>query len=111
MRPGNRLGRMSERSAAIGLASTSSLFPPPNNSAACLEMNDQVTASTIPRAARPRLARRGAGWGAELDRRQHRLARCVAPLERRLGHIVDADNAHDLLHDVGLAVHVAAPGG
>ncbi len=70
-RPGSRLGRMSERSAAIGLASASSALPPPNNSACGLEMNDQVTASTMPRAASARLALAG----AQLDRRQHRLAR------------------------------------
>ena len=36
---------MSERSAAIGLASASSVLPPPNSSAAGFAMNDQVTAS------------------------------------------------------------------
>ena len=49
--------------------------------------------------------------GAELDRGQHRLAGVVAALERRHRHLVDADDAHDLLDDVGLAVHVGAPGG
>ena len=53
-----RLGRMSDSSAAIGLASASSAPPPPNNSACGLEMNDQVTASTRPRAASARLALR-----------------------------------------------------
>ena len=53
---------MSERSDAIGLASASSLFPPPNSSAAALEMNDQVTASIMPRAASARLARRVRSW-------------------------------------------------
>ena len=33
IKPGNRLGRMSERSAAMGLASASSAVPPPNSSA------------------------------------------------------------------------------
>ena len=49
---------MSERSAAIGLASASAGFPPPNSSAAVREMNDQVTASRRPSEASVRLARR-----------------------------------------------------
>ena len=35
----------------------------------------------------------------------------VAALERRHRHLVDADDAHDFLDDVGLAVHIGAPGG
>ena len=62
IRPGIRLGRMSERSAAIGLASASSGLPPPNSSAWALEMNDQVTASTRLRAASARLALRTRNW-------------------------------------------------
>src|ERR1041385_8511373 len=85
-----RLGRMSERSAAIGLASASSWAPPPNSSAAGFEMNDQVTASTMPRAA---------------------SARFVAALERRHRHLFDADNADDLFDDIGLAMNIRAPGG
>ena len=57
-----RLGRMSDRSAAIGFASASSLWPPPNNSACGLATNDQVTASTRPRAASARLALRVRRW-------------------------------------------------
>ena len=53
---------MSERSAAIGLASASSGLPPPNSSACGFEMNDQVTASTMPRAASARLALRVRIW-------------------------------------------------
>ena len=49
---------MSDSSAAIGLASASSGWPPPNSSACGLEMNDQVTASIRPRAASARLALR-----------------------------------------------------
>ena len=49
--------------------------------------------------------------GAELDGGEHRLARGVAALERRHRHLVDADNAHDLLDDVGLAVDVGSPRG
>ena len=97
---------MSERSAAIGLASTSSGLPPPNSSACGLEMNDQVTASTRPRAASARLALRvricsGVSTGLRGE---------FAAIERRHRHAVDADDAHDLLDDVGLAVHVGAPG-
>ena len=53
---------MSDRSAAIGLASASSGLPPPNSSACFLAMNDQVTASTRLRAASARLALRVRNW-------------------------------------------------
>ncbi len=53
---------MSDSSAAIGLASASSFWPPPNNSASRLETNDQVTASVKPRAASARLALRVRFW-------------------------------------------------
>ena len=46
---------------------------------------------------------------AKLDRREHRLARRGAAIERRRRHAVDAENAGDLLDDIGLALHVAAP--
>src|ERR1044072_5715146 len=39
---------------------------------------------------------------AQLQRREDRLARVLAPLERRQRHLVDADDAHHLLDDVGL---------
>ena len=105
IRPGMRLGRMSESSAAIGLASASSALPPPNSSACGLEMNDQVTASTRPRAASARLALRVRTCSGG----EHRLARRLAAVERRRGHAVDADDAHDLLDDVGLALDVGPP--
>ena len=67
---------MSERSAAIGLASASAGLPPPNNSACGLEMNDQVTASRRPEAASARLASRvrfcssvSTGFGTPASRR------------------------------------------
>ena len=85
-RPGSRLGRMSVRSAAIGLASTSSLLPPPNNSAACLVMNEYVTASIMPRAASARLARRVRCWiGVSTALRAPRRGRTAssAPCRRR----------------------------
>ena len=53
-----RLGRMSESSAAIGLASASEGEPPPNSSAAALETNDQVTASRSESEASARFASR-----------------------------------------------------
>ena len=48
--------------------------------------------------------------GAVLDRRQHRLARRIAAIERSQRHLIDADDAHDLLDDIGLAFDVRAPG-
>ena len=54
---GMRLGRMSERSDAMGLFSPSSALPTPNNFALSFAMNDQVTDSTIPRAAGARRPR------------------------------------------------------
>ena len=96
---------MSDRSAAIGLASASSGLPPPNSSACGLAMNDQVTASTRPRAPSARLALRvrscsGVSTG---------LRGAGAAIERRRRHAVDADDAQHLLDDVGLAVHVGPP--
>ena len=96
---------MSDNSAAIGLASASSFWPPPNNSACGLEMNDQVT--RFGEAAR---RQRPLGLaGAHLRGGEHRLARRVAAVERRRGNPVDADDADDLLDDVGLALDVGPP--
>ena len=53
---------MSDRSDAIGLASASSLPAAAEHSAAGFAMNDHVTASTMPRAASARLARRVRSW-------------------------------------------------
>ena len=78
-RPGTRLGRMSERSAAIGLASASAGAPPPNSSAAGLEMNDQVTASRSASAASARLASRV----RFCSERQHRLRHAVVEPRQR----------------------------
>ncbi len=57
-----RLGRMSESSAAIGLASASSGLPPPKSSACDLAIKDHVTASTRLRAASARLPLRVRTW-------------------------------------------------
>ena len=97
-----RLGRMSDRSAAIGLASASCGLPPPNNSAWFLPRNDQVTASIRLRAASARLALRVRCWIAvSIGWRG-----IVAALERRERHPVDADDAHDLFDEVGFVVDV-----
>src|SRR5665213_1549524 len=48
--------------------------------------------------------------GARLDRAEDRLARRVAALEWRHRYPVDPDHAHDFLDNIGLAVHVGAPG-
>ena len=97
---------MSERSAAIGLASASSGLPPPNNSAAGLAMNDHVTASRRPSADSARLA----DPGALLQRRQHRRRHAfVQARQRRRRHAVEAGDADDLLDDVGLALDVGPP--
>ena len=96
---------MSDSSAAIGLASASSGLPPPNNSACALEMNDQVTASTRLRAASARLALRVRTWIGVSTGLRGASPRANG-VER---HAVDADDAHHLLDDVGLALHVRPP--
>ena len=96
---------MSERSAAIGLASASSGLPPPNSSACFLAMNDQVTASTRLRAASARLALRVRSWiGVSTG-----LRGASPRSERRRRHAVDAEDAHHLLDDIGLALDVGPP--
>ena len=96
---------MSERSAAIGLASASSACPPPNSSACALPMNDQVTASTSPRAASARFALRVRTCAAVSTGLRGASPRSNG-VER---HAVDTDDAHDLLDDVGLALDVRPP--
>ena len=89
---------MSDMSAAIGLASASAGSPPPKVSAALREMKDQVTASTSPRAASARLARRVRVWiGVSTGLPTPGSAR-----QRRRRDLVDADDADDLLDEVGL---------
>ena len=96
---------MSERSAAIGLASFSSAWPPPNSSACVFD--DERPGDGFDETARGERAARLAG--AVLDRGEHRAAPVVAALERRHRDAIDADDAHDLLDDVGLAVHIRPP--
>src|SRR5665213_1658528 len=43
--------------------------------------------------------------------RTRRAKRALAAIERRHRHLVDADDTHDLLDDIGLAMHVGTPGG
>ena len=67
-RPGMRLGRMSDMSAAIGLASFSSGWPPPNSSAC--RLGDERPRHRLVEAERGERALGGAG--ALLQQRQHR---------------------------------------
>ena len=99
---------MSERSAAIGLASASAGEPPPNASAAPLETKDQVTASRRESAASVRLASRVRFCMKRQHRPRHAL---VEPGQGRGRRAVDAGDAQDLLDDIGLDLHVRAPGG
>ncbi len=55
---------MTSRSLLIGLARLSSASGSPNNFAKPDDVNDQVTTSTSPRAARTRLASRSRRWPA-----------------------------------------------
>ena len=73
-----------------------------------LRLCDERPVDRLDHAARGQRALGAAG--AQLDRGQDRLARCVAAIERRKRHAIDADDPHDLLDDVGLALHVGAPG-
>jgi len=47
--------------------------------------------------------------GAHLALGQHRLARALAAIERGGGNAIDAENPHDFLDDIGLALDVGAP--
>ena len=105
-RPGSRLGRMSERSDAIGFASARRASPPPNSSASALPMNDQVMASTSPRTASARFAQAG----ALLDQRQDRLGHgCFEPRQRLRLDAVETDDADDLLDEIRLALDIGTP--
>ena len=69
-------------------------------------MNDQVTASIMPRAASARFAARVRICSAV---RILRVDRVVAA-ERLRRDVVDAMDAHDLLDEIGLAVDIRPPG-
>ena len=86
-RPGSSDGRMSVMSAAIGLASFRSGSPPPKQLGCRLGMNDQVTASIMPRDGERPLG----GAAADLQRGQD-LAVDWSRLRQRLDRdLVDAD--------------------
>ena len=69
-------------------------------------MNDHVTASTSPRAASKRRARRDAA----LALGQHGVRATPAHArQRRRGHAIETGNAHDLFHEIGGAVDVGPP--
>ena len=81
-RPGSRLGRIDDISIEIGLASSSAAAPPPNDFGLGRGMNDQVIASTSPRAASARRARRA----RLLALGQHRARDAGGTRQRRRGH-------------------------
>ena len=96
---------MSESSAAIGLASASSALAAAEQLG--LALRDERPGDGLDQAAR---GERALGLaGAVLDRREHGFARVVAARERRRRHLVDADDAHQFLDDVGAAMHVRPP--
>src|SRR5436190_1604067 len=47
--------------------------------------------------------------GAQLNGREHRLARSLTPIKRRRRNTVDAEDTHDLLHQVSLALDIPPP--
>src|SRR5262249_60095856 len=47
--------------------------------------------------------------GAQLNGREHRLARSLTSIKGRRRNAIDADNTHDLLHWVGLALDISPP--
>ena len=114
-RPGMRLGRMSDRSAAIGLASASSACPPPNNSACALAMNDQVTASAMPRAASARFALRvrtccavSTGLRGASPRSNGVNGTLSTPTMRTISSTMSALPSTSLRHD-GIAIFTVSP--
>ena len=96
---------MSESSAAIGLASASV-----GRAAAeqfGLALCDKRPGHRFGHAAR---SQRALGLArAVLDRCQHALARMLAARKRRRRHSIDADDAHEFLDDIGLALNVGPP--
>ena len=96
---------MSDSSAAIGLASASSALAAAEQFG--LRLGDERPGHRLGQPARRERALGLAG--AHLRRGQHRLARRVAAVERRRRDAIDADDAHDLLDDVGLALDVGPP--
>ena len=97
---------MSDRSAAIGLASASDGAPPPNSSAAGL--GDERPGDRL--AQRERGERALGEPRALLQQRQHRLRHAVVePGQGRGRRAIDAGDAQNLLDDVGLHLDVRPP--
>jgi hypothetical protein len=69
-------------------------------------MNDQVTASSMPREA-------SAAWqaGADLQGRQDLAVDRTEAFDRLRLDIIDAMDAHDFFDEIGLAVDIRTPGG
>ena len=106
---------MSERSAAIGLASASSGRPPPNSSACGFAMNDHVTASTMPRAASARRARRvrdcsgvSTGLRASSPRSNGVIGTLSTPTMRTISSTMSALPWTSVRHD-GTAIFTTGP--
>ena len=95
---------MSVRSGRDRVGELQLRLPPPKRFASASEMNDQVTASSSPRAASTRRAMRRRFW----MRRQHARRDVVEARQRIDRHLVDAHHAHDLFDEVGLLRHVRA---
>ena len=98
---------MSERSAAIGLASAKAGSPPPNISARSLAMNDQVTASTRPEAASTRRASHVRFCNKV---RIGCATRAIFTRHRGRSDAIDAGNAQDFFDEIGLAFDIGTPG-
>ena len=97
---------MSDMSVEIGLASASAGAPPPNASATGLR--DEGPRHRLDQTARRQRALGAAGAG--LDQRQHRPRDVIGFRQRRRGHAVDAEDAHDFLDEIGLAFDIRPPG-
>ena len=73
-----------------------------------LRLGDERPGDRLDHSAR---AERALGLArTQLDGREHRLAWSLAAVERRRRDAIDAHDAHDLLHEIGLAVHIRPPG-
>ena len=108
---------MSERSAAIGLARASDWAPPPNNSAAAFDTNDQVTASRSESEAKVRLARRArfcnsvnTGFGTPASSRgSGTVGARLTPAMRRICSTTSAFTATSGRHDGGVTLPSSTP--
>ena len=90
---GDRIGERQFRRAAA--KSLRLLF---RNEGPCHRFDEALAGERAPRVA-----------GALLHQGQHGRGDAIRSRQRRRGHIVDADHAHDFFDDVGLALDVGAP--